>query len=289
MKEHKNIWECIAEAKKSMNGTLMGYTATGGSKIERTFSSFMKEVFLTTDGPEVVLSLKGPFYTRQRQSVVDEVVEKIKAEYADWHNGMKGLDKGEVFTILSVLSDYRIEKKSSIVEPEDGMDEVEKEILDMFEPVTLKKAGELNNLLSYYNITEKSDTPLDELEGLDFNQHIPSLDGPKPPCEHEYNLNEFDIMACEKCNKRKPEPSKASGIDECVEEYHLKATYTLVDRLRPLNPDEMREILTKHWPKTPDYEKVADRIRCNIISKRASQPIIEVVLETLKSELGDNK
>jgi len=266
-----------------MNGTLMGYTATGGSKIERTFSSFMKEVFLTTDGPEVVLSLKGPFYTRQRQSVVDEVVEKIKAEYADWHNGMKGLDKGEVFTILSVLSDYRIEKKSdseedefgpvnlndvepdilkksSIVEPEDNADlhditripvppacsgDEDSPLIDEYVEKIKSPEADVKRLLQDFSIKMtieaiKKDRP----EAPDFDKYVDST----PECEH--GVINGPAMKCVDCGEPYlTEPSKASGIDECVEEYHLKATYTLVDRLRPLNPDEMREILTKHWPR----------------------------------------
>ena len=205
-----------------------------------------------------------------KQSVVDEVEREIlntvSAHYLNSHLFVPP----PINSIRKILSDYRIEKKSdSTPEPTDKPVYGTRSATEMMTP--------------RFEEPEPSKAEC-EHDAKPFTEKLPNGDngGVGFRCElcGEESLDKLGIII---------KPSKASGIDEvCWKIAHsIHNDFSLF--IDHPDKEKMVECIKRYWPKTPDYEKVADRIRCNIISKRASQPIIEVVLETLKSELGDNK
>jgi len=102
VKEHKNIFECLALAKEDEN-VEMNWASNTEWLTEKAFRKFTN-----SDDYEWFLRLPPPFYTRQKQSVVDEVVEKLESYERNSNKPPECVD----LPFREILSDYRIEKKS---------------------------------------------------------------------------------------------------------------------------------------------------------------------------------
>jgi len=113
------------------------------------------------------------------------------------------------------------------------------------------------------------------------------------PCEHEWTIKDWSFrkMICFKCGMEKPkstpeptdkpEPSKASGIDEVMGEFDEGGGLSSVNYIH--------KFLTKHWPTPPDYDRIVERIWHLEGRVFGRDNKVREMLQILKSELGDNK
>ena len=215
MKEHKNIFECLALAKEDEN-VEMNWASNTEWLTEKAFRKFTN-----SDDYEWFLRLPPPFYTRQKQSVVDEVVEKLESYERNSNKPPECVD----LPFREILSDYRIEKKSKGVamagpkKKQSPRVELQNAIVSIFGVRNVEDMCKFDSLLSEYDITEKSSIV-------------------EPECEHEQHKD-----LCYPYSPTRPQPSKsvASGIDECAS--------SIVDYFSEWDyEEEVKEILTKHWP-----------------------------------------
>jgi len=194
---------------------------------------------------------------KTKQSVVDEVVEKIK--------GVLGYAT-DIDRISEVLSDYRIEKKSSLEQTRDQLQDYNEGKTDK-PPVKESYEAHLDE---DGNIKKSSIVEPEKCGHMPYDRSVhiecpiclhdkanTGLFGEKldstPEYEHEFTkIENGDIYTsrCKKCNipmmltiQYNPQPSKVSGIDECVDEL-CRSPYIARGKNNGL-----KEILTKHWPK----------------------------------------
>jgi len=158
---------------------------------------------------------------KTKQSVVDEVVEKLESYERNSNKPPECVD----LPFREILSDYRIEKKSKGVamagpkKKQSPRVELQNAIVSIFGVRNVEDMCKFDSLLSEYDITEKSSIV-------------------EPECEHEQHKD-----LCYPYSPTRPQPSKsvASGIDECAS--------SIVDYFSEWDyEEEVKEILTKHWP-----------------------------------------
>jgi len=244
----RNIFECLAEAKEDEN---VEFTWGAGEKWDdyKTFRKVYKERYVW-----YVENLKGPFYTRTRQSVVDEL--------ATFMGNLSISTKDSIRSILDkhdVLSQYNIEKKG------EQPPECDHQIV---QGICINCGGEACGGQGTYDGTgfsnekvyvkppepqSKLDEAVKEMidlmeEYTDVNQHLKDqtdfilsryITEPKigmPDCGQNDGTSWLDAF------EPQQEPSK--GMEECIKEIFTRTCWTG-------SYGTIEKVLQKHWPQEP--------------------------------------